>query len=677
MSGLIWKMQRLRAMGAGEVLYRLRQLTQAGLERRDQGRAQVQVLSGAPGRAWMAALPHGIDAAIYRGAADRVLAGRFDVFAIKDAALGFPPEWNRDPKTGVCAPLEFGKTLNYRDERIVGDIKYLWEPNRHAELVTLAQAWHLTHEERYVYGCLMLLESWFEQCPYPVGVHWTSSLEHGVRLVNWAVAWFLLGVGGCLDGGLGPCLRRNDEGNVRNDGVSCRVADTDSLRRWLGSVHQHCHFIAGHFSRYSSANNHLLGELMGLFIGATVWPFWPESARWREMAAREFEAEALKQNGEDGVNREQALWYQHEVADMMLLVGLIGRSNGIEFSPAYWGRLERMLEFIASVMDVGGNVPMIGDADDARLVRFDPRPQSCPYRSLLATGAVLFGRGDFKAKAVVFDDKSRWLLGDAAALSFDGIDPMPLAEPKRDFPLGGYAVLGERFSTPEEIRVVADAGPLGYLSIAAHGHADALAFTLSAGGREILIDPGTYAYHTQRKWRDYFKGTSAHNTVRVDGLDQSVSGGSFLWSRHAKARRERFVCHDERESWAGSHDGYLRLRDPVLHRRTLDLDKTAGVLRVTDRLECRGRHQVELFWHGHEDCEAGIDGDVVRLQRETVRVGLRMTAPEWLPRIVRGQEAPPLGWVSRRFDEKAPCPVAVWVGEIEGATELVTEIEIG
>ncbi len=86
-----------------------------------------------------------------------------------------------------------------------------------------------------------------------------------------------------------------------------------------------------------------------------------------------------------------------------------------------------------------------------------------------------------------------------------------------------------------EIRLVVDAGPLGYRSIAAHGHADALSFTLSVGGLEFLVDPGTYAYHTQGAWRQYFRGTAAHNTVRVDGQDQSESGGNFMWLRKARA----------------------------------------------------------------------------------------------------------------------------------------------
>lgn len=649
MSGFAWKLNRLRAMGVAEIAYRVRQAAQARAERLGIGLAKTAEPKGACGRPWLEALPRDFDVAAYRAAADRVLAGRFDVFALKDANLGFPPQWNRDPKTGTAAPLVFGKTLNYRDERLVGDIKYLWEPNRHAELVTLAQAWHLSGETKYLEGCRTLLESWFEACPYPRGPNWTSSLEHGVRLANWAVAWFLLG-------------EQNLDANFR--------------RRWLDAIYRHCHFIAGHFSRHSSANNHLLGELMGLFIGATVWPLWPESARWRARAAREFEAEALRQTAEDGVNREQAIWYQHEVADMMLLVGLFGRANGVEFSAGYWQRLEKMLEFIAALMDAGGNVPMIGDADDARLVRFDPQPGANVYRSLLATGAVMFNREDFAAKAGAKDDKTRWLLGVLPRLSFGENTAAAREKPRQSFPQGGYWVLGDGFGSADEIRIVADAAPLGYLSIAAHGHADALGLTLSIGGCEFLVDPGTYAYHTQRKWRDYFKGTSAHNTVRIDGLDQSVSGGNFLWLRHANARLERFETSPERDLWVASHDGYLRLPDPVLHQRTIEFDKRAHTIRVIDRLECRGKHRLELFWHAAETCTVSCMGGTAVVSGGKARLHISVNGVALHGEVVRGREDPPLGWISRRFDEKAPCDALTWSGDICGTAEVVTLMTI-
>ncbi len=467
-------------------------------------------------------------------------------------------------------------------------------------------------------------------------------------------------------------------------------------RRWLDAIYRHCHFIAGHLSRHSSANNHLLGELMGLFVASVTWPCWPESARWREQARAEFEAEALKQTAPDGVNREQAIWYHHEVADMMLLVGLIGRANGVEFCAAYWERLEKMLDFIAALMDVGGNVPMIGDADDAHMVRWVPAMgesrtsdaldtgfRRCDgvgggtvYRSLLATGAVLFERPDFAAKAGRFDDKSRWLLGDGAQERFEALARQG-GEGRwaRAFPEGGYYVLGADLDTPTEVRLVADAAPLGYLSIAAHGHADALAFTLSVAGREMLIDPGTYAYHTQKVWRDYFRGTSAHNTLRVDGVDQSVIGGNFLWTRHAAARCLEWAPGADVDRWAGEHDGYRRLADPVTHRREVMLDKAARRIAVTDTLVCKGAHTVEMFWHFAEDCEVSYAEGIIVARKNGV--ALRLVCPaDMKVRLASGENNPPLGWISRSFDVKVPCTTVVVRGVAGGGWRGVTTIEI-
>src|SRR5205807_109662 len=193
----------------------------------------------------------------------------------------------------------------------------------------------------------------------------------------------------------------------------------------------------------------------------------------------------------------------------------------------------------------GGNVPMIGDADDGAVTRLAQSPDFSTYRSLFASGAILFGSGELKAKAGKLDDKTRWLFGSRAGELFRLVEePRARAPLRRAFPDGGYYILGCDFETPEEIRLVADAGPLGYRSIAAHGHADALAFTLSLGGLEFLIDPGTYAYHGGGEWRAYFRGTAAHNTLRIDGVDQSQAGGDFMWVKQARARCDRWESSD-------------------------------------------------------------------------------------------------------------------------------------
>ncbi|HEU4647001.1 MAG TPA: alginate lyase family protein [Burkholderiales bacterium] len=647
MQTLTWTLNRVRAMTPAEVGWRARNGAAALFERLGLGLARdAGPGSGACGAPWVAPLPKDFDGSHYTAAAERILAGRWDVLSLEDCVLGFPPRWNRDPKTGRLAPLAYGKSIDYRDARSVGDIKHLWEINRHLELVTLAQAFHLSRDPRYAEGALALLDSWLEQCPYPRGVQWTSAHEAGVRLMNWAVAWTLLG-----------------------------EAAAPLRERWAACVYRHCHFVARNLSRHSSANNHLFGELTGLFVAAVTWPRWPESRRWRQLAHAGLEAQAVAQNGADGVNREQAFWYHHEVADMMLLALLVGRANGAGFSVGFTRRLEAMLEFVAAVMDAGGHVPNVGDADDALMVRFSREPGFDPYRSLLATGAVLFERGDFKAAAARFCDKSRWLLGDAGQALFDAVPGAPARPPRLAFADAGYYLLGADYGTPRELKVLVDAGPLGYLSIAAHGHADALALTLSAGGREILVDPGTYAYHGERRWRDYFRGTSAHNTLRVDGADQSVPGGPFLWLEHARARCERFDAGVDHDVFEGVHDGYRRLADPVTHRRRVELDKRAREILVRDTLECAREHDLELHWHLAEDCVARVHGHVVDVECAGQR--LRIECPRELapPRIVTGREHLPLGWVSRALGVKRPSPTVLCRGRV-GPGSLETRIQV-
>ncbi|MDB5821778.1 MAG: heparinase II/III-like family protein [Herminiimonas sp.] len=654
---IVWTVNRLRLMDVSEVVYRLQQAWQTRTEAFGLGLAGTpSLVSSSLGRAWLEPLPRTFEVQRYRDYADGILAGQFDVFSMHGMPLGFPPRWNRDPNTGIEAPLVMGKRLDYRNQALVGDIKSLWEPSRHLQLTSLAQAYHLTGEARYAEGIRTLLESWFKQCPYPFGPHWASSLELAIRLANWSFTWHLIG-------GQHSSLFSSEEG--------MRFKES-----WLNSIYRHCHFIAGHLSRHSSANNHLFGELSGLYIAALTWPCWKESDKWQAMAANELEQEAQRQNYSDGVNREQAIYYQHQVADMMLHCWLVGRANGTGLSPAFAVMLERLLEFIAAMMDYAGNVPSIGDADDGLFVKWSLRAEWSPYRSLLATGAALFDRPDFKRKAGQFDDKSRWLLGDTAAERYEWIENVSRPASRSSFPEGGYFVLGDGFDTSEEIKLVADAGPLGYLSLAAHGHADALAFTLSVGGNPFLIDPGTYAYHTREIWRSYFRGTAAHNTVRVDGVDQSEPGGNFMWLRKAQGLCEAWETNKEMDRFIGSHNGYRRLRDPVLHRREIEFDKAQREIRIRDTLICHGMHHVEFHWHFGANCKVETTADGVIATCGNAKVELGMPDTKKPPQLVIGQENPPLGWMSRRLGEKLPCPTLVWREKIQGTVSRITVIRV-
>ena len=488
------------------------------------------------------------------------------------------------------------------------------------------------------------------QCPYPLGANWCSSLEVAIRLINWHLAY-------TIAGGARSPLFEGAEGQ--------RFADD-----WLASIYQHVHFVMGHLSRHSSANNHLIGELAGAYVAAATWPCWPEMEQWQRRARRELCEQAELQTHADGVNREQAVSYQQFVMHFFLIAGLVGRQTAAPFPDSYWSALRRMTGFVDALLDAGGNVPMIGDADDGIVFALTPRFE--PFRELLAVGGVLFDNVRWRNRAAGHSATAQWLCGGASL----GLSQTSAAPTSRQFADGGYYFLGHRLDEPDEIRLVVDAGPLGYLSIAAHGHADCLSVLLSVAGKELLVDPGTYSYNAEREWRDYFRGTAAHNTVRIDGMDQSQIAGPFLWADKAEAQVEEFRSSPTIDSLRAKHLGYTRLADPVTHVREVTFDKTARTVEVVDEIRCSGRHRVERFWHFSEQCAVELAGGRVAARNGTVRLTVDTLEPDAQGRLLRGEVRPIGGWISRRYGAKEPTSTVVFANDIDGTCKLRTRMTV-
>jgi hypothetical protein len=650
-----WYLNRLSQMSAPELAHRLVRVAEVSAESLGY-RLAMRVpapQAGISSRNWILGV-QGIRPEPYLAAADELLQGRERIFALSvEPAAGRARDWNRDPLTGISAPMKLGKRIDYRDERLVGNIKYLWEPNRHLDLVTLAQAYALKRGAAHLAGVREWLESWLDQCPYPQGINWASSLEVAIRLINWSLTWQLVG-------------GEESELFAGDDGRRFR-------QRWLESIYRHVFFIDRFYSRYSSANNHLIGEASAVFVAAQTWPCWDDLQTWGEKARGLLCEQIELQTHDDGVNKEKAVSYQQFVLDFFILAALAGRGAGSAMPERYWQSVERMLEFIYAIMDCKGNVPSFGDADDGYVTRLSREPGFMPFSSLLATGAVLFGRGDFAAKSGHLDDKTRMLVGEGEWRTLAGTGRAGASRPRLVFPEGGYFVLGRDLETEREVRAVIGAGPLGYLSIAAHGHADALSLVLSIAGREMLVDPGTYSYHTNPEWRRYFRGTAAHNTVQVDGADQSIQGGNFMWMRHAHARCTHLASVHSHEEFVGEHDGYLRLADPVLHRRSVRLEE--GRIVVEDQLTCAGAHDVERHWHFSERCDAAVLGGAVAVNNGPVQLTLRSMSLTTNLALLTGSSVPIAGWISRAFDMKQPATTATFRDRIYGTATLTTILE--
>ena len=148
--------------------------------------------------------------------------------------------------------------------------------------------------------------------------------------------------------------------------------------------------------------------------------------------------------------------------------------------------------------------------------------------------------------------------------------------------------------------VLFDAAPIGPDYQPGHAHADTLSIEVSRGGRRVLVNSGTSTYENCAE-RLRQRGTAAHNTVCLDGEDQSE-----VWSAFRVARRARPVdVRTDGCRWAeASHDGYRRLKQPVMHRRRVELRGSDVV--VTDLLDGTGTHEIAVAFHCHPEAEAAL-----------------------------------------------------------------------
>lgn len=554
--------------------------------------------------------------------------------------IGFEFDWHRDYRYGRTVERSFSGTLNIRDTSVVSDIKYVWEPSRHQHLSALAFAANAEEQAGYIGQSL---DSWLEANPYLYGVHWTSSLELAERIISWALLY---------------------------PRIADYVARNENFRQcWLESIYQHLSRISRKLSLYSSANNHLIGELVGLFVGSICFNFWPESNGWRDRAQKLLEREIRLQIGADGVNREQAMSYHVFTLELLLLAFCVGRNSKHPFSQGYAQRLESMAGFLDAVATSSGDLPWYGDSDDARGFVLSERESGFEVTTQLA--GLIFNRPEWLRFCPLPTSASKALIPDLLA---DAPVPGMQGTAREMFAEAGLACLR---GNDDSVRLLMDFGPLGFPAPAGHGHADALAIWLAIENEYFLIDAGTYSYHSNPEWREYFRSTAAHNTACVDGQSQSTIAGRFLWSSKANARLLRFENSGTEVTIEAEHDGYLRLPEPVIHRRCVGFNRAGGNVSITDSFRGTGRHQIELFFHMHEEAK------VIAIRDGEARIAWRnreieFSSPDrnvtW--EIIAGSDDPKLGWRSRSFNQKQAIPTLRLRAEIDGDTTIHTNLRV-
>jgi Heparinase II/III-like protein/Heparinase II/III N-terminus len=555
-------------------------------------------------------MPKQVEAIIER--ADRICEHRFDLLGFEDLDYGKQIDWHLDPVHGKRAPRDLWFKIKFLDFAAVGDAKVTWELNRHQHLVTLAKAYRLTDDSRFASELIAQWQDWQEENPYPYGINWASSLEVAFRSLSWLWVYFLL------------------------DGTPAMTADF--RQEWLRAVALSARHIELYLSTYFSPNTHLLGEAIALFFTGALCPELRSSSKWKQNGWEILLRESQRQVRSDGFYFEQSTYYHVYALDFFLHARVLASRNRIPIPSDYDRKLEQMLDALA-VLCGAGAPPRWGDDDGGRV--FDPRRNYAGHLTdPLATGAVLFGRGDFKALADELPEETIWLLGEKGVAAFDRLEatnpdmcPVALAE------TGLYVM----HCSENKLQAVIDAGPQGAFG-AGHGHADALSLTMHAGGSELLVDPGTFEYVGDGAERDAFRGTAAHNTLQLDERNQSNPAGPFRWGRLTNAEAEDWITGQTFDLFVGSHDGYSEPDNSIIHRRWVFFRKPNFWL-VRDLMSGSGKHQLDLRWHlNHELAPSKTDG--CRFLSAGDGPGIAIFSPEgatWRKTVEQTQWSPAYG----------------------------------
>jgi Heparinase II/III-like protein/Heparinase II/III N-terminus len=555
--------------------------------------------------------------------ADDICLHRFHLLGYENLDYGADIDWHLDAVHGKRAPFKPWYKIHFLDFDEVGDHKVIWELNRHQHLVTLAKAWSLTGQERYVTELIKQWYAWQLANPYPIGINWGSSLEVAFRSLSWLWIQTLI--------------------------ATCHAVPDTFEADLLDALALNGRYIEKYLSTYFSPNTHLLGEAVALFFIGTLSPQAESAEHWRSEGWRIAVQEAERQVRPDGVYFEQSLYYHVYAVDFFLHARLLAARNNTEIPDSLDQTIEKMLDVLRAVSQTGPP-DGFGDDDGGRL--FNPRRNRAEHLSdPLAVGAAMFQREDLKPAAKLTEE-SIWLFGERAVSFLGKTDHGSRSELNAAaFVTGGIYVMASSGESEQQMTI--DAGPQG-IGHSGHGHADALSVRLSLNGRRWLVDPGAFCYMGDE--RNQFRGTSAHNTLMVDGIDQAVPEGPFAWSSLPTVQVDRWIEGKTFTLFAGNHTGYSRLPDPVLHRRFIFHLQDSFWL-VRDVVEGRGAHQLEMFWHFAPDLELVKNGDalVARLKQpsqEDIRLDLLpMRDSGWTSEVKSG-------FVSPAYGLKIPAAIA-------------------
>ncbi|WP_341279632.1 alginate lyase family protein [Paenibacillus sp. FSL H8-0537] len=497
------------------------------------------------------------------------------------AAIAQANRWCEDkPVIWKGFEIDLGQPINWLYNP-TGDKEFTWGINRFKHLRSLGTAYACTGDEKYAAKALEHILGWIDTQPCPRDLPaeeltyfqrpgpWRL-LEAGLRLRQWIYAYHFF-----------------DESDSWNGEVK---------QRFLQSVKEHAWFLSTY--KASIEINHSIMHMIGLLGAGLTFMSWEESEEWRSIAMKRLEECIRVQVLQDGVHSELTPHYHMVSLELFVDCAVMAKKRGLAFSEEYERIVAGMTRFASLMIRQDGSMAPFADSFanqppdlNAAALYYD-RPglllEDQLYEQFWTVGPEAIDRllaAAAKSPEAATSQSQEALSQSTSTASGAGTllgahaqERLPFA-----FPAAGYYGLGDT-----EQQLIFDAAALG----GPHGHADALSFEWCAYGEALFVDPGTYTY-MENPWRRYFKSTSAHNTVLVDGQDQTPYLRTQRWGV-PEAAVSLIAWRPDQQMICAEHDGYASRG--VTHRRALwFLDSGEWV--IYDRLTGTGEHTYQHRLH--------------------------------------------------------------------------------
>lgn len=517
----------------------------------------------------------------------RILNGEIQFFSHEWKYLGKDYDWVTNPDTGYHYDINKHWTEIEDLSSEAGDIKYTWEKSRFSYLYTIMRYDYHFDEDHAEFVFHEIID-WIDKNPINQGPNYKCSQEISLRIINWTFSLYF----------------------YRNS----KSLTEELFQKMMHSIYWQIRHVRSNinFSRISVRNNHAITETLTLYLTSLLYPFLPGADERKKKGKTWFEDEITYQIYEDGTFLQFSMNYHRVVIQLLTWAIGLAELNHEKYADVVYERAYKSVEFLYQCQeDKNGWLPNYGSNDGALFFKLsqndyrDYRPQLDALHQML-TGKKLY--------ADDYEDKG-WY-----GVSKDKYPVIKRQYGCISYPVSGYYLIREQDT-------------LSFIHCGDYkdrpAHADNLHIDIWYKGENVLLDAGSYKYNTTPELTKYFGGTESHNTVMLDGHDQMLKGGRFIWYYWPKNAKGALKDADSTFVFEGQVNCFRQLSKNIVHRRRIEKIKGQPLWIVTDIIENKpSGMKMRQLWHTYSN-RLNIDNDI-ELKEEK-------------------------GWVSDYYGVKYPC----------------------